>query len=150
MKTIKNYLLLFAIASFVFTSCSSDDDFTPSVIVPEAYEDGILVLNEGPFGQGSGTITFVSEDFATVEQNIYRNVNGTELGNVVNSMGFADGNAYIVVNNSHRVMIANRYSFESQDSITTGLENQHNFVFKVKREGKLPRWGDLSIDKTDY
>ena len=46
MKTIKNYLLLFAIASFVFTSCSSDDDFTPSVIVPEAYEDGILVLNE--------------------------------------------------------------------------------------------------------
>src|SRR5690554_5608168 len=120
MKTIKNYLLLFAIASFVFTSCSSDDDFTPSVIEPGAYEDGILVLNEGPFGQGSGTITYVSEDFSTVEQNIYRNVNGTELGNVVQSMGFADGNAYVFVNNSNSVKIANHYSFESKISTTTG------------------------------
>lgn len=150
MKTIKNYLLLFAIASFVFTSCSSDDDFTPSVIVPEAYEDGILVLNEGPFGQGSGTITYVSEDFATVEQNIYRNVNGTELGNVVNSMGFADGNAYIVVNNSHRVMIANRYSFESQDSITTGLENPRHFASNGQTRGYVTAWGDPSNDNDDY
>lgn len=150
MKTLKNYLLLFALASFVFTSCSSDDDFTPSVIEPEAYEDGILVINEGPFGQGSGTITYVSNDFSTVEQNIYRNVNGSELGNVVNAMGFDDGNAYIVVNNSHKVMIADRYSFEKKDSITTGLENPRFFASNGQTRGYITAWGDPSDDNDDY
>ena len=117
-----NKVLFAAITALFFMSCSNDDD-TPPEYVPAAFEKGILVTNEGPFGNGSGNITFISEDFSTVTQNIYRTVNGTELGNIVQSMGFQDDNAYIVVNNSNKIMIANRYSFEAVDPIKSGVNN---------------------------
>src|SRR5690554_8182130 len=101
MVSMKNYLTLLFLA-FLFASCSNDDDNQPAPI-PGDYENGILITNEGPFINGSGTITFVSSDFSTVEQNIYRNVNGSDLGNVVQSMGFAGRDAYIVVSNSQKI-----------------------------------------------
>ena len=73
-----NKVLFAAITALFFMSCSNDDD-TPPEYVPAAFEKGILVTNEGPFGNGSGNITFISEDFSTVTQNIYRTVNGTEV-----------------------------------------------------------------------
>lgn len=149
MKKIKNFVMLTALGSFFFVACSSDDDFTPTEVEPEAYENGILITNEGPFGDGTGTITFVSDDFSTVEQNIYKKVNGSELGNIVQSMGFADDQAYIVVSNSHRVMIANRYSFEKTDSIVSGLENPRFFASN-NNTGYITAWGDPMDESDDY
>lgn len=150
MKSIKNYLLLLTFGSFFFVACSSDDDFTPIVVEPDAYENGILITNEGPFGEGSGTITFVSEDFSVTEQNVYYRVNGSPIGNVVHSMGFADGNAYIVANNSHRVMIADRYTMEKQDSIVSGLENPRYFASNGATRGYITAWGDPMDEGDDY
>ncbi len=146
---MKKILFLSLSALFLF-SCSSDDDSTTTVYEPEAFEDGILVTNEGPFGNGSGSITFISEDYSTVEQNIYRTVNGSELGNIVQSMGFNDDNAYIVVNNSNRLMIANRYSFEAVDSITTGLTNPRYFMDVSGTKGYVTNWGDPNDNADDY
>lgn len=150
MKKIKKSLVLAVTGSLFFVACSSDDDFTPVEIEPQAYENGILIANEGPFGDGTGTITFVSDDLSVVEQNIYKNVNGSDLGNVVNSLGFADDNAYIVANNSHRVMIADRYSFEKKDSIVSGLENPRHFVSDGSTRGYITAWGDAMDENDDY
>lgn len=148
MKTMKK-ILFFALTSLLFVSCSTDDD-EQSVYVPEDYEKGILITNEGPFNNGSGTITYISNDYATVTQNVYRTVNGKDLGNVVQSMAFHDDNAYIVVNNSHRIMIANRYSFESNDSITTGLDNPRYFASTSGARGYVTNWGDPNDNSDDY
>ncbi|SRX55760.1 YncE family protein [Aequorivita sp. CIP111184] len=137
-------------ATLLLISCSNDDDPQPGPNPPEAYEKGILITNEGPFNNGSGTITFVSEDFATVAQNIYRTVNGKELGNIVQSMGFQDENAYIVVSNSAKIMIANRYSFESVDSIKTGLVNPRYFMGDAGNKGYVTDWGDPNDNSDDY
>lgn len=150
MKKIKNSLLLAVTGSLFFVACSSDDDFTPTPVEPEAYENGILISNEGPFGNGTGTITFISDDFSVVEQDIYKKVNGSELGNIVNSMGFTDESAYIVVNNSHRVMIADRYSFEKTDSIVSGLENPRHFASNGSTRGYITAWGDSMDENDDY
>lgn len=140
-------LLFLSLAATFFIACSSDDD-APTPYEPGEYENGILVSNEGPFGNGTGTVSFISSDFTVTQQHIYRTVNGTDLGNVVQSIGFTDQNAYIVVNNSHKIMIANRYTFESVDSITTGLENPRFFVTNDAVRGYVSNWGD-PIDTTD-
>lgn len=144
-----NKLFFLAIAALFFVSCSSDDDGQPEY-VPAAFEKGILVTNEGPFGNGSGAITYISEDYSTVAQNIYRTVNGTELGNIVQSMGFQNENAYIVVNNSNKIMIANRYSFEAVDSIKTGIENPRYFMGADGNKGYVTNWGDPNDNGDDF
>lgn len=148
MKTM-NKILFFAFTILIFVSCNSDDD-NYSVYVPEDYEKGILITNEGPFNNGSGTITYISNDFATVAQNIYRSVNGQDLGNIVQSMGFGDDNAYIVVSNSEKIMIANRYNFVASDSITTGLNNPRYFVSGTGNKGYVTNWGDPNDNSDDY
>ncbi len=144
-----NKVFFLAITALFFVSCSNDDDSQPEY-VPAAFEKGILVTNEGPFGNGSGNITFISEDYSTVTQNIYRTVNGTELGNIVQSMGFQDDNAYIVVNNSNKIMIANRYSFEAVDSIKTGINNPRYFMGTDGSRGYVTNWGDPNDNGDDF
>lgn len=148
MKTMKK-IVFFAFATLLFVSCS-DDDSPQTEYVPEAFENGILITNEGPFNNGSGNITYVSDDYATVAQNIYRTVNGTELGNIVQSMGFSDDKAYIVVSNSAKIMIANRYTFQSVDSIKTGLDNPRYFVGTDSNKGYVSNWGDPNDNTDDY
>lgn len=142
-------LLYLSLATLLFISCSDDDDSQPELI-PAAYEKGIFVTNEGPFGTGSGTITFISEDYSTVAQTIFKKVNGKDLGNIVQSMGFQDENAYIVVNNSQKIEVVNRYSFESVDSITTGIDNPRYFLGTDSNKGYVTNWGDPNDNSDDF
>jgi major membrane immunogen (membrane-anchored lipoprotein) len=148
MKTMKK-LIFMAFTTLLIVACSSDDDNQPEYI-PAAFEKGILITNEGPFNNGSGNITYVSEDYSTVAQTIFKNVNGTALGNIVQSMGFQDNNAYIVVSNSQKIEIANRYTFESVDSITTGLDNPRYIVSVGGNKGYVSNWGDPNDNTDDY
>lgn len=147
---MKNYLIPFTAFALLFASCSSDDDNIQPAPIPSDYEKGILITNEGPFNNGSGTITFVSEDFATVENNVYKNVNGSDLGNVVQSMGFANNDAFIVASNSQKIIITDRYTFQKKDSIVTGLENPRYFASSGQNRGYVTDWGDPNNDNDDY
>lgn len=149
MKTMKKLLFL-SFATMLFISCSSDDDNTPSDYIPADYEKGIFITNEGPFNNGSGSITYISDDYSTVAQDVYKNVNGTNLGNVVQSMGFGDDNAYIVVNNSDKIMVVNRYTFKSVDSIKTDIAGPRHFIEAAGSKAYVTNWGDPNDNSDDY
>ena len=134
-------LMLFVSA---FVSCSDDD--TPDE--PKgAFEDGYFITNEGPFQNGTGTITFVGDD-GTVVQNAYRGVNGEDLGNIVNSMHLDDEQAYIVVNNSNRIVIADRFSLERTTVIEGGEVMNPRHFRTTGGKGYFSQWGD-PFDPTD-
>ena len=150
LKLLKSIAYLF-IATLLLASCSSDDDNT-IIEDPEPlgdYENGILITNEGPFGNGTGTITFISEDYSTVDDNIFNDVNETDLGNIVQSMGFSGDNAYIIVNNSHKIEVVNRYTFEAIATIEEGLNNPRYFV-ALGTNGYVTNWGDPFDESDDF
>ena len=150
MTLLKNFTYLF-IATLLLASCSSDDDNTV-IVDPEPlgdYENGILVTNEGPFQNGTGTISFISEDFSNTEQTIYNNVNDSDLGSIVQSLGFYGDDAYVVVNNSHKIEVVNRYTFEAIATITEGLNNPRYFV-AVGSNGYVTNWGDPFDESDDF
>ncbi len=141
---IKNVVLALALG-FLFTACNKEDD--DAMAPMGTYDNGILVSNEGPFSNGTGTVSFISEDLTTIENSIFNAVNNADLGNVVQSMGFTEEYAYIVANVSNTLTIVDRYSFESQAIISQGLNNPRYFLY-ANGKGYVTNWGDPN-DVTD-
>ncbi len=139
-------LTLLTLISILFLqSCT-----TENILYTEpqgAYENGFFVINEGPFGNGNGSITYIDKNFNNVAQNVYQNTNNEVLGNVVQSMEMYEDKAYIVVNNSHKIVITNRYTMEKIGSIETGLNNPR-YMVTYNGKGYVSNWGS-PFDATD-
>ena len=143
MKSIK--LLLLLISPIFLLSCTDEND--PVEEVKGDYESGYFITNEGPFQNGTGTITFVGDD-GSVQQEVYRTVNGENLGNIVNSMYIAGDMAYIVVNNSAKIIVSNRNTMEKIAVIEgNGINNPRHFTV-ADGKGFVSNWGD-PLDPAD-
>lgn len=115
MKLTKLFFL--ALAAISIASCSDDhSSSTPS----GDYANGFLVLNEG--NAASGSVTYISDDFATVEQGIFAAVNPAQgLGGYLQSVFFDGNRAYIISNGSNKITVVNRYTFAYIATIEGGL-----------------------------
>lgn len=147
IMNIKKLMLGIGVIGVLFTSCSGDDDNS----APRgAYDDGILIVNEGGFFNGNASVSFVSQDYSVTEQGIFSGVNSSApLGDIAQSLAFYNELAYIVVNNSHKIEIVNRYTFESFATIDTGLNNPRYITFSGTK-GYVTNWGEGSSATDDY
>jgi len=146
MKTRNLAITLLSTLVF-FNSCSDDDD-DPKLPLGD-YENGYFISNEGPFQNGSGTITFVGDD-GTVSHNIYKNVNDEDLGNIVNTINFAGDNAYIIVNNSSKIIVANRYTMVKVTVIEGENISQPRRIVINGETGYVSNWGDPGNPSDDF
>ncbi len=144
MKIIfKTSILILLLLHF---SCKSND----SVDSLGRYDNGFFITNEGPFNNGTGTLTFVSNDFETVEQNVYQNVNNQYLGNIVQSMYFHENRAYIVANNSHKITVTDRYSMEHIATIEGDFINNPRYFVAKENIGYVSNWGNAPDPNDDF
>lgn len=129
-------LLLVLTIGFFFASCSSDDDGGVTPELPQGdFDLGYIVANEGNFGSPNASVSFIDADLSTVENSIFEAVNPTEnLGDVLNHIAFGDENAFLVMNNSNKVVVVNRFSFEYVTTLTESIALPR---FAVVEEGKL-------------
>ncbi len=135
-------LIVVALSACLFlTSCGNDDDpFIPTA-EPGKYENGTFILNEGPFSDGSGSITFYDEEKGETSQNIFQTENNdTPLGSIVQSMYIHNDRAYIVVNNSNKIEVVNANTFESIGTIA-GLEQPRYFLPINNDKAAVSQWG---------
>ncbi|NDI98100.1 hypothetical protein GWA97_03335 [Flavobacterium sp. LaA7.5] len=147
MKLNKLIVTVFA-GAFFFASCSSDDDSSDNE--PKgAYDNGLLILNEGGFNAGNASVSFLSEA-NELENNVFSTVNGGALlGDTGQDIGLHGDYAYIVVNNSHKIEVVNRYTFEKVVTVTTGLDNPRYIAFSGNK-GYVTNWGDPTDATDDY
>lgn len=142
-------LILTAIAgSLLFVSCSDDDSQDkPS----GAYDNGILILNEGNYGKGNASVSFLSDAAdSEVENNIFSAVNnGVLLGDTGQDMGLEGDLAYIVLNVSNKIEVVNRYTFTKVATISTGLINPRYIAFS-NGKAYVTCWGDATVATDDY
>jgi len=119
------------IFSLFFTSCSSDETFKQTPYVPLGdYDSGVLVLHQGTGLSLPTTLSYISFDLNTLENNILSNVNPTlSPGIFGQDIGLIDGKAYIVQGGSNFIQIVNRYSMQSIATISEGLNNPRYIVF---------------------
>jgi len=145
MKKI-NYLLLLILSIAGFTSCEKDKIEEK----PGAFANGIYVINEGNWGQGNASVSFVNKDLDKVENNIYESTNDVALGDLAQSIGFSGENAYIVVSSSQKIEVVDRNSMEHIATISSGLNNPRYFLSTDSNTALVSCWGDAIDSSDDY
>lgn len=133
MKLKNLYLGLFSL-TLLFASCGSDDTLENEIPLG-AYDNGVFILNEGNFNTPNASVSFISNDLNTFQNDIFGLVNPTKvLGDVAQSMSFNGDKIFIVVNNSNEIEVVNRHNFSSIATITAHLEQPR---YSVSHNGKL-------------
>ena len=139
MKKNFRKITMLALAITVLASCKKDQMIDDGgIVAPGNYENGYFVTNEGNFGTGNGSISFVSDD-GVVENNVFSSLNSFALGDVVQSMNVINGNAYIVVNNSNKIEITSVDSMNYIGTIDVGFPRYIKQVTNDK--AYITSWG---------
>ncbi len=126
MKINRLLTIAFASALLFNISCSDDDNVTEEMY----YGNGFLVANEGNFGKPNAEVTYVSSDLSIKQDNIFSGNNGgSNLGDVLQSITFNGENAYLLLNNSKKIQIVNRYNFKRTGEITSQLNSPRFMAF---------------------
>ncbi|MGB5393536.1 MAG: DUF5074 domain-containing protein [Lutimonas sp.] len=145
MMYLKKLVTIF-VFSFMIISCSDDDK---KVEEKGDYADGFFITNEGPFNNGSGSITHVSEE-GVITQKVYEKVNNEVLGNIVQSMSMHNDKAYIVVNNSNKVVVVDRYTLKKMGTIEGEGVYFPRHMVAFNDRGYLSNWGDPINNSDDF
>ena len=127
------------ILSIALASCSDDDDPAPR----GQYDDGVLIINEGNFTDGDGSVTYFNRTSLEVEQTIFQTVNQEPaLGDVIQSGTSFNGLTYLVANNSNKVEVVNSFTFESQ--FTMSDVQLPRYMTVANGRGYLTEWVSFS------
>ncbi len=82
------------------------------------YSNGYIVAHEGNFGTSNAEISYIDEN-NTVTNNVFAAANnGEQLGDVLQNVYFNEDKAYLVLNTSNKVVVADRSSFVKTAVIT--------------------------------
>lgn len=119
-----------------------------------AFENGVLVLHEGNFGGGNASVSFLPEDLSDVQNGIFKSVNTVDSwGDTAQSMAFNGDMAYIIINNSQKIEVVDRYTFTSVTTIggsgSTDFLNPR-YMAIANGKGYVTNWGDGTNPDDDY
>jgi YVTN family beta-propeller protein len=142
----KKTVFLIAISGFLFASCTSDNE----LVLPKGdYDNGILIANEGAFSGGTGTVTFISDDYTVTEEKIYNKINDENIGTILQSIGFNNDDAYLIANVGNKIAVADRFTMKKITEITGDLNNPRYIAF-ANGKGFVTNWGDGSNTTDDF
>lgn len=149
--TTRFFYLIIAIGFICTLSCSDDEGSVNIDNTELAFQNGYFIVNEGPFGQGSGTLSFFDrneeETFNEIFQSNNTDANGNPqmLGNIVQSMSILNETAYVVVNNANKVVIVDLEDFSYQGEINS--LTLPRYVLPISNQkAYITQWGDGGID----
>jgi hypothetical protein len=148
MKHLKLKLAIFALSTLLL-SCSDDVETTNTTANTKTY-NGIFVLNEGGFNKSNSSISFLSNDFSELIPNLFNTINPNEImGDVAQSVLISGDKIYVVVNNSNKLIVLNRTTFQQIGTVSTGLVNPRFMAIK-NNVLYISCWGNPSSPTDDY
>ena len=92
----------------------------------------VLVINEGGFQKGNASIGLYNAATNTYTDKVYKNTNGSVIGDVLQTMVVLDGNYWTVVNNSGKIVILDSADLSQKYEIT-GFKSPRYVVFNKEK-----------------
>lgn len=142
-----NLLLRLLFLSIIFTACTEDNDIAP---VQGDFDNGIIISAEGNFGDKDGSVAFLDGDMSRKATNfIYTSVNNAQLGGLVQSIGFSEEDAFIIINDAHAIAVVDRVTFDKKTIVLEELKNPRYMVVEGGK-GYVTNWGEGGDPSDDY
>jgi hypothetical protein len=119
----------------IFSSCSDGGE----VSVPR--KTGIIVVNEGNFGAGNGSLSFYDEELQSITNNVIESANGgAEIGSLVQSVYLHDGIGYVLCNDANKIEFIDHESFGFLANPLDDV-NVPRYMTVVGNKGYISCWG---------
>ena len=112
-----NKVFLFCVIGLFF-SCKKDEPEESMITTVLSSDQGFLIGSEGNFQFGNSSLSYYDDQKKTISKGVFKKANGFELGDVLQSMYQLRDKLYLVVNNSEKIEIIDRFSFESSGTIS--------------------------------
>lgn len=149
MKKVFRSLFFALVTSGLLTACTSSDPQPSS----GKYGRGTLIINEGNFSQGNGSLSFMKED-GTVQNGIFEAENGgNSIGGIIQSVkGYSLGffanstdKLAIITNAQDKVIICDADTLKAVAVIqgANSVENPQAFA-SVGERGLVTNWGPIA------
>lgn len=113
---IKTTLIAAGIALAALPACQQQEEDLSGTFTEAG---SALVVNEGNFTRNNGSVSYIDR-FGKVVNNVYETINGTVLGDVVQSYSRTARYGIICVNNSQKVEIVDARTFKHVVTLTAG------------------------------
>ncbi len=121
---------------FAFVSSCSEDGADE---IPES--EGVLIVNEGNFGAGNGSLSIYEETNKFLRNNIVKNANGgSSIGATVQSFYAHDGIGYIICNSNDKIEFISLEDFTFLANPVTEL-SQPRYMTIIGDRGYITCWG---------
>lgn len=104
---MKNYFKIFVIIPVLFSCVKDKPQDTIQPVVQLSSAKKVYVINEGNFGSGNASLSLFDTGNNAVVENYYQTQNSSSptIGDVAQSLSNINGNFYLVVNNSGKIIV---------------------------------------------
>lgn len=104
---IMKKICLFLSVPLLFSSCIKDKPVSQAQEVHLSVEKKVFVINEGNYGSGNASVSLFDPGSGESVEDYYKFRNGSVAGDVAQSLSRINGNYYLVINNSNKILICN-------------------------------------------
>ena len=124
-----------AVSLVLFSSCNKDGDNKELV---KTYSNGMFITNEGNFGKGNGSVSFV-DNKGVVDTLIFERTNKRPLGDQLQSMEIIADKAYLTLSNSNKIEVVDAVNFK-EIGVVAGL-SLPRYVNGANSKLYVTQWG---------
>ncbi|MCB0763862.1 MAG: hypothetical protein KDB84_04095 [Flavobacteriales bacterium] len=112
------FVLIAGIITIALAACRKDKPETPENAPVSVGGGGVYITNEGNFGWGNAGVSHFDKATGSTVEDLYAPANGSALGDVCQSMTLFNNKAYLVINNSGKVVVVDPQTFVTSATIT--------------------------------
>lgn len=100
---MRRYLIYICVVVILLSGCRDDFGEVNLQATEYLYSEGVFIVNEGLYGQGNTSLSFIVLDSLKVYQDIFYAANNRPLGDVAMNLCRVNDILFIVVNNTGKV-----------------------------------------------
>lgn len=137
---MKNFKLpsVFVLALLILASACNTEEEVPR----GEFTSGVIVVNEGNFGDADGSFGFFNPLTETSSQDIYQAVNEETVSGLFQSIYTYDGKSYLMDQTGHKIVVVESETFKHIATISDGLYTPR-YMTVANGKGYVSNWGEF-------
>ncbi|MEN7546347.1 DUF5074 domain-containing protein [Rapidithrix thailandica] len=149
---MKRQLQLFAsliLILFAFSACENDDD-KPADLLPGYEKPGVLIVNEGNFGSGNGSLSWYNTQSQEISKNIFESGNESrKISASIQSVTWYKNTAYLLCNKADKIEVVNEKTYQA---LQAPIEDEQlvspRYFAGINNKGFVTVWGAFDENYT--